>query len=33
MRDLGLFYLGPPYREFQDIYEYKMSSIAHVFWS
>ena len=33
MRDLGLLYLGPPYREFQDIYEYKMSSIAHVLWS
>ena len=35
MRDprLGTFLLGPLYREFQDSFEYKMSSIAHVFWT
>ena len=33
IRDLGHFLLGPLYREFQDSFEYKMSSIAHVFWT
>ena len=33
MGDLGHLYLGPLYKEFQDTFEYKMSSIAHVFWS
>ena len=33
MSDLGHFLLGPLYREFQDSFEYKMSSIAHVFWT
>ena len=32
-RDPLLFILGPLYREFQDSFEYKMSSIAHVFWT